>query len=112
VRRAILAAVLVALLPAAAGAARAKPLVRPIDRDPLVVRGLRFLPAERVTVRVAVRGGTRLSKTVKAGASGAFTVRFVSLRLGACAVFTVSASGSRGSRSVYTEPFAPCGPAP
>ena len=86
--------------------------MRVIDRDPVVVRGLRFLPSERVTVRVAVRGGPRVAKTVRAGAGGGFTTRFASLSLGQCAAFTVSATGARGSRAAYTEPFPACGPAP
>jgi hypothetical protein len=113
VRRAVVVAALLALVPSTGGANDTRAaVVRVIDRSPVVVRGLRFLPAERVTVRVSVRGGPRVSKTIRAGAAGSFTARFLSLRLGQCAAFTVNATGARGSRGVHTELFPPCGPAP
>jgi hypothetical protein len=102
------------LASAAAAATNAgRPLVRPIDRSPLVVRGANFKPGEKVSLRVVVRGRSRLApKPAAASMRGAFTFRFPSLALGNCASFTISATGSGGSRAVYTMHPPPCGPAP
>lgn len=98
---------------AAAGTSAGKPLVRPVDRSPLVVRGANFKPGETIAVRVVVRGKARLApKPAAATARGAFTVRFPSVVLGNCAAFTIIATGSRGSTARYTMHPPPCGPAP
>jgi hypothetical protein len=98
---------------ATAGTSAGKPLVRPVDRSPLVVRGANFKPGEAIAVRVAVRGRARVApKPAAATVRGAFTVRFPSLILGDCAAFTIIATGSRGSTARYTMHPPPCGPAP
>jgi hypothetical protein len=98
---------------AGAGTSAGRPLVRPVDRSPLVVRGANFKPDEKVAVRVVVRGRARLApKPAAATVRGAFTVRFPSVVLGDCAAFTIIATGSRGSAARYTMHPPPCGPAP
>jgi hypothetical protein len=110
---AALAVLLVAgLLPSAgASGAGSKARLALIDRSPVVVRGASFHAGEAVRVRVIVRGGTRLAKSVTAGRSGVFKARFASLSLGKCSFVTVQATGARGSRASYTShPL--CGAAP
>jgi hypothetical protein len=89
-----------------------RPFVAPAGYDPLVVRGLRFEARERISVRVVVRGGPTLAKSVIAAASGTFSLRFPALTLGACASYVIRATGARGSRAAYTMHPPPCGPAP
>lgn len=67
---------------------------------------------ERVTVRIVVRGGPTVTKTVTAGLRGGWTVRALGLSLGHCTFFAVRATGARGSRAAYTEYLPPCGAVP
>lgn len=110
----VIAAIALAVLAPSAAATRtdSKPRLLVVDRTPLVVRGLRFRAAERVQVRVVVRGGARAAKTVVAGRDGVFNARFASLRVGRCAFVTVQATGTRGSRATFTQHPPLCGPAP
>jgi hypothetical protein len=77
-----------------------------VQDRPLVVRGSRFVPRERV--RVFVVGG--VSKRVTATRSGAFAARFPNAYLDRCAGYTIRAEGSRGSRAVLKSPPTFCPP--
>lgn len=93
-------------------ASYARPVVVPVDRAPLTIRGLGFQPGEHVLVRAIVRGGPRRSKTLVAGTRGGFTARFRSLEVSKCGSYSIRATGSHGSRAAFTAPPPPCGPAP
>lgn len=92
----VLSLAVFALLPAASGTARptASPALRVPDTTPFVVRGNSFKSRERVRVVAQVQG--RHVKTVRATATGVFTVRFpVSVEV--CTGYIVRATGSKGS---------------
>jgi hypothetical protein len=112
VKVAVVAAVALLALVGGAAASGTAATVRPVDLSPLTVRGARFHPGEQVTVRVIVRGGARVTKAARAGAHGAFTVRFASLSLSACTSYWIRAAGARGSVAAYTMFPPPCGAAP
>jgi hypothetical protein len=97
---------------AVVAASYADPVVVPVDRAPLTIRGHGFQPREHVLVRAIVRGGPRRSKTLVAGPRGGFTARFLSLEISKCGAYSIRATGSRGSKAVFTAPPPPCGPAP
>jgi len=105
-------AVLGTLLPAAGvagGAATIQPRLRLLDADPVAFRGTGFKAHERV--RVIVYAGTRAAKRATAGVRGVFIVRFTGLDPNACAGFSASAVGSKGSRATFKRPPGQC-PAP
>jgi hypothetical protein len=87
-----------ALLPAASGTARptASPALRVPDTTPFVVRGKSFKSREQVRVVAQVLG--RRVKTVRATATGVFTVRF-SVSVEACTGYIVRATGGKGSHA-------------
>jgi hypothetical protein len=92
---ALVTAVFALALPAAA-ATRAARVTVP-DVSPFTVHGAHFVARERVTVVAQADG--RHVKTVTASAAGAFTAKFLSVELGACAMYFVRATGSEGSRA-------------
>jgi hypothetical protein len=100
------------VLSATAAASSSRPSVRPVERNPLVVRVAHFKPKEQVVVRVVVRGAGRFAKTATTGVRGGLNMRFASLTLGQCNAFTIIAVGSRGSRATFAGHPPPCGPAP
>lgn len=108
-RGALVAASLLAVA-SAAPAAVGDPVVRIADTDPLVVRGVRFQASERVTLRVAIRGGPQETRLIRATPRGSFTATFASLRVTTCDAFSVRAVGWRGSRAGYVQLPPPCGP--
>jgi hypothetical protein len=114
-RPALLACAAVALV---AGSARAdasstaRAELRLVRATPLVVAGTRFLPRERVTVRVQVKGERR-ARAVTATRAGGLFVRFSSLVYDRCATpFRIWAIGSRGSRAELSTPRTQCPPPP
>ena len=107
---AVLVFVALACSSVAAGAdSKPKPRVFVVDRTPLAVRGVSFDAGERVLVRAVVRGGARATKTVVAGSSGVFSMRFASLRVRRCAFVTVQATGAHGNRATFTQMPPLCG---
>jgi len=80
-----------------AAAAPARPTLRALDYQPLVVRGTGFRRFERVKLLLSADGAA--SRTVKATRSGTFVARFPGVELGRCGRFVLQAIGSRGSRA-------------
>jgi hypothetical protein len=78
---------------AGASLGRTAPSLRVVHRMPLVVRGTRFRPAERVTVRAP---GT--DRVVHTTAAGAFRVHLGSVPTDRCS-FGISAVGAYGDRA-------------
>ena len=69
-----------------------------MDLQPLTVRGVGFMPSERVHVVASARGGA-YSKTKVANAAGMFMVKFP-VSAGVCrGYYSIRAFGSRGSRA-------------
>jgi hypothetical protein len=83
-------------LVAAAPAAKRHPRLTVVDQRPLVVRGVGFLPRERVTLE-ATAGDQQAAKIVRATATGVFTARFDAITDASCSPFTVTAAGARGT---------------
>lgn len=97
-------------VPAVPAAAASPPVLRAVTMEPLAVHGVRFRPAERVTVRVAAAGSVRVH-VIRATATGSFTTTFTAVRLERCAPYFVTARGSRGSlASLRRSPFRDCAP--
>ena len=87
-----------------------KPSLRLTDRQPLSVQARHFLSRERVRVRVT--GDAQESRTVRANAAGAFSVRFADIMVGRCDAIRVVATGGRGSTATLkTLPAMACNPA-
>jgi hypothetical protein len=104
----LLALAAVAVTAAAPSATTAKPVLRFVRIDPLIVQGLDFRRGERVTVTAHLPRATRAARVV-ADAKGAFRVRLGRVRAyDPCAsVLSVEARGSLGSRAdVRTRPLA------
>ena len=100
----------------AAGETKVRPTLSMVGSGPVVVTGIRFLPRERVTLRLWT-GQQRLSRAVVASPAGKLVARFAGeITAPQCVGFVVSvqAIGARGSRAVarrYEIP-PPCGVAP
>jgi hypothetical protein len=79
----------------AASAAAGAPRLQIVRASPVTVRGTGFVGRERIrlTVRTTARTVTR---SIHAGANGAFTVRFAGVVLGRCGDAAVTAVGNRG----------------
>jgi hypothetical protein len=78
--------------------------------EPLAVHGVRFRPAERITVRVAAAGSVRVH-VIRATAAGSFTTTFTAVKLERCTPYLVTARGSRGSiATLRRSPFRDCAP--
>ena len=69
-----------------------------VHAAPLTVRGTGFAGPERVRVSVRAAAGT-VVRSVRAGAGGAFTVRFAGVHLGSCGDAAIAAVGTRGDRA-------------
>lgn len=96
-------AVVVALLLAGLGA---KPALRPLDLDPLTLRGTAFKSGERVKVLVSAPGFAR-ARLVRADARGRFRVSFA-VSPGRCDFVVVQAIGVRGSRATFRRDVPDC----
>jgi hypothetical protein len=88
---------LVCVLLVSGGATR--PALRPLDLDPLTLRGTGFRANERVTLLVAVPAVVKSSR-VRANARGRFRVVF-RFAVGRCDPAVVQAIGARGSRATF-----------
>jgi len=109
VRRLALLLTLLAV-PAVPAAAASPPTLRAVTMEPLAVHGVRFRPAERISVRVAAGGSVRVH-VLRATATGSFTTTFTAVKLERCAPYFVTARGSRGSVAVLRRsPFRDCSP--
>jgi hypothetical protein len=69
-----------------------------VSTDPLVVRGVRFAPGERVKLLVAVGGRSVRTSAVRASRAGRFRVLLQASAVASEAV-VVQAIGARGSRA-------------
>ena len=82
------------------------------DTTPFTVRGTHFKPYEHVRVAVTTSAGGGVHSVV-AGTAGGFLTRYQQISLGACATYTVRATGSLGSRAtVRVIPDCANGPTP
>jgi hypothetical protein len=68
------------------------------DTAPFTVRGTHFKPHEHVRVAVTTSAAVGVH-TVIAGEAGGFLTRYTQISLGACATYTVRATGNLGSRA-------------
>lgn len=87
---------------AVAGGARAdaerKPAIVLVSDGPVALRGRGFASRERLTVRVSISRRV-YTKRLRATALGTFTVRFADAAITECDPFSVSVTGSAGSRA-------------
>ena len=109
--------VLAAAQVSAAAELRIRPTLAIAGSGPITVTGSRFVPLERVTVRLALGGQAKLSRVVIANRLGKLVVRFAGeLSTTECGGFIVTAQaiGARGSSAVVRrlEIPPPCGIAP
>lgn len=88
------------------GGGGAKPALRPLDLDPLTLRGTAFKSGERVKLLLSAPGAVR-SKVVRAGERGRFRVVF-GTAAGRCEPVVVQAIGSRGSRATFRHDVPGC----
>ena len=106
--------VIVVALVAAGGAhatAAAPPALRLVGQQPLVVRGERFEPGERVVVTALTLVGPRRS-VVRASPVGRFGVTFRLANQPCGKAFAVRAVGGLGSRATLSVPTRACVPPP
>jgi hypothetical protein len=83
--------------PTGAGIMSKSASIRIVDRDPLVLRGQRFEPGERV--RLLIVAARPFEKRVRAGEGGGFLARFRGISKDRCGALYVQAVGNRGSRA-------------
>jgi hypothetical protein len=109
-RSIVVVAAIVSLLPAGAGAESlaGKPALRLVSASPLTIRGLRFVPKERVRVIVLEAGSA--TRRVSADAQGTFVASFQEASVDRCSALSVLAVGSRGSRAALKRPGPLCPP--
>jgi hypothetical protein len=87
-----------------------RPTLRASSLSPLVLRGVRFRPLERVRLIVTVSGETR-QKAVRATRIGAFTASFPSIDVDRClSGFGAVAVGRLSSRVILKLPQLLCPP--
>ena len=85
---------IVALILVSVAVGAVNPTLRLVGDRPLTLRGASYRPHESVRVTV-VMGTKRLSRQLRAGPAGGFTVRFAGVRLDYCAVpLVISARGA------------------
>lgn len=97
---AIAAALLLAAVPTAGGAAVVtKPSLRATSTSPVTLRGVGFKADERVRVTARI-DGARLLRIVRATRTGTFTVVFTGTSPRNPCTMEAFASGSAGSRAV------------
>ena len=103
------ALVLGGLVAGAAGAVtQARPTLRILDEEPLVVRASGFAAKERVTLRATTREKT-IVRQVRAGQGGGFTARFNDTAFDFCAgVTSLRAVGARSGTVVIRPTRRPC----
>ena len=100
-RRVFLLGLVIACALGAAGfglAAAREPRLSITDPQPLTIRGVEFVPGERVMVTATIR--VRRTRTVFADIRGRFVVRFRGLSvLDTCEDYVIKALGNRGTRA-------------
>jgi hypothetical protein len=93
-----------------ATAAQQAAQVRLTGTTPIQVSGSGFAAADHVTVRVSQPDHVALSKSIVATAAGRFVARFPHHDLDPCHGYTISATGSSGSRATWRDLIPPpCG---
>ena len=80
-----------------------------VSKQPLVLRGSRFVDDERVRV-TALSEGTRSVRRVRAVNAGRFVVRFADVFVDKCSGFRAVAVGNQGSRAWLKLPDPACPP--
>lgn len=107
------AALLLAAGPASGGTvARGKGHLVVVDRTPLVVRGTRFTPSERIRI-VATSAAGKAVRVARTSLLGTFRVRFPGVSLPGCAMLSIRVTGDDGSLVVLrVVPECANGPAP
>jgi hypothetical protein len=103
------AACAVALSAPAATDATRRAKLQLADREPLTLKGSRFLARERVRVTLTVEGRPYVRWT-RAGRPGIFTVRFSEVHVDRCSGFIARAVGNGGSRAEFKLPQPLCPP--
>jgi len=94
-----LAVLVVVLAPSAAlGVTERTPSLKLLDRAPLTIAGAGFTSREVVQVTATTDDGT-VTRSLRANASGAFTMRFLALSAGRCEALRVVARGPSGPRA-------------
>jgi hypothetical protein len=73
--------------------------LRLADTDPVTVRGTGFKPYERLRLTVAARD--RFVRRASAGPGGTFTMRLPGVDLNTCTGFSITVTGSQGSRATF-----------
>lgn len=108
----VVAALAVALLGSTAGTGTSSPSGRAtlklVRGAPLELRGVHFIPGERVRVRVVAEGSK--TRRVTANGSGGFVVQFPTVTYDRCSGLLALAIGSRGSRAGLKRPPLLCPP--
>ena len=104
--RSLAACALVALALAGTASTATRPAsIRIATSKPFVVKGLRFKANETVRVVVSFKGTH--TRVVKATARGAFTARFLRLKVRFCDGYIVRATGNKGSHA-YVRRISDC----
>lgn len=91
----------------AAAAGASTPALRLLDRAPVTVAGTSFKAREQIRVTASVEEQT-VTRSLRAGERGGFTVRFLTLSAGRCEGLRVVARGATGTRAVR-KVFPPAG---
>jgi hypothetical protein len=86
-----------------------RPRLATLDLAPVTVRGVYFRAREQVRVVLRMNGDV-YSRRITTTLRGRFVVRYLSVTAGPCTPYTVSATGSKGSRAAL-KVFPEC-PAP
>ncbi len=103
------AALALAVTGVAGSAVSVPPTVRFAALIPVKVRGLHFIPSERVVVSV-LAGKTKIERTVRTTTRGGFLVDFGVIRASdRCSGFmSITATGRRGDHAFYKLPQLEC----
>jgi hypothetical protein len=88
----------------------ATPTLQLSDRAPITVQIRRFRPLERVTVTVT--SGHTWRKAGTTNAQGALVVSFPGTRLAPCAIYRLTAAGTKGDTAWFQSHAAMCGAGP
>jgi hypothetical protein len=108
----VIALLVLATLPGArleAASAKGPPALQLVTKQPLVLRGVRFVDDERVRVTV-LADETRRVKRVRAVNMGRFVVRFADVFADRCSGLRARAVGNEGSQAWLKLPDPACPP--
>ncbi len=92
-------------------ASQKRPALRLVDRQPLILKGVRFKARERVRVVVEAADG-EMVRVVRARVTGSFVASFGDVVFDRCTGLRVVATGARGSRASLKLPKPACPPPP